>query len=271
MTGDRTLHRIKPGSKVDLAKIDPSDTSAAPGDKGATTKALAPLTQRLADLHAILWAAAEHRVLLVLQGIDTAGKGGTIEHVLDTVHPAGLRVVSFKAPSATELAHDYLWRVHANVPAAGELGVFDRSHYEDVLAVRVEQLVPEERWQRRFEHINGFEKMLTDEDTTIVKIFLHISKEEQGERLRARIKDPKKQWKFRQDDLETRSKWDDYQVAFAEAIERTSTKHAPWHVIPANQKWYRNWAVATILVGVFEELHLEWPRPKDDPSGIIIP
>jgi PPK2 family polyphosphate:nucleotide phosphotransferase len=271
MKGDRKLHRIKPGSQVDLGKIAPDDVSAAPGDKQTTLDALGPLTQRLADLHAILWAAAEHRVLLVLQGIDTAGKGGTIEHVLDTVHPAGLRVVSFKAPSATELAHDYLWRVHANVPAAGELGVFDRSHYEDVLAVRVEGLVPEERWRRRFDHINAFEKLLTDEETTVVKVFLHISADEQRKRLQARLEDPTKQWKFRQDDLETRSKWDEYQVAFEEAIERTSTEHAPWHVVPADKKWYRNWAVASILVGTFEDLHLEWPRPEDDPSGIVIP
>jgi PPK2 family polyphosphate:nucleotide phosphotransferase len=271
MKGDRKLHRVKPGQRVDLGALDPADTSAAPGDEDATKQELQALVQRLADLHARLWAAADRRVLVVLQGIDTSGKGGTIDHVIGWVHPAGLRVVSFKAPSSSELAHDYLWRVHANVPAAGELGVFDRSHYEDVLAARVLGLVPEERWRRRFDHINGFEQMLVDEGTTVVKLFLHISEGEQRKRLEARLEDPTKQWKFRRDDLDTRAHWDAYQAAFEDAIERTTTDQARWYVVPADRKWYRNWAVATILVGVLEHMDLRWPAPQEDLSGIVIP
>ena len=271
MLGDRKLHRVDGRKRVDLSSIDPSDAGAAPGDKETTVAAMGPLVERLADLQARMWAEAERRVLVVLQGIDTSGKGGTIDKVFGWVHPAGLRVVSFKAPSSTELHRDYLWRVHAQVPGAGELGVFDRSHYEDVLAVRVLGLAPESRWRRRYDHINAFEQLLTDEGTTVVKIFLHISKDEQRERLQARLEDPAKQWKFRKDDLDTRARWDDYQAAFEEAIERTSTAHAPWHVVPANRKWYRNWAVATIAVGVLEHMDLRWPEPEDDPTGIVIP
>jgi PPK2 family polyphosphate:nucleotide phosphotransferase len=269
--GDRKLHRVKPGQRIDLAKVDPADVSAAPGDEDATKQELQVLVQRLADLHAKLWAEADRRVLVVLQGMDTSGKGGTIDHVIGWVHPAGLRVVSFKAPSGGELTHDYLWRVHANVPAAGELGVFDRSHYEDVLAVRVLGLVPEERWKRRYDHINGFEQMLVDEGTTVVKLFLHISEGEQRKRLEARLEDPTKQWKFREDDLDTRAHWDAYRSAFEDAIERTTTDQARWYVVPADRKWYRNWAVATILVGVLEHMDLTWPAPKDDLSKVVIP
>jgi PPK2 family polyphosphate:nucleotide phosphotransferase len=271
MTGDRKLHRVTPGHRVDLTAVDPADVSAAPGGKTATNAALEPLVARLADLQARLWAEQERRVLVVLQGIDTSGKGGTVDHVLGGVHPAGLRVVSFKAPSSTELARDYLWRVHASVPAAGELGVFDRSHYEDVLAARVLGLVPEDRWRRRYDHINGFERMLVDEGTTVVKVFLHLSEDEQRERLEARLDDPAKRWKFRQEDLDTRALWADYQAAFEEAIERTSTDHAPWHIVPADKKWYRNWAVATILVGVLERMDLRWPEPPNPSARPVVP
>jgi PPK2 family polyphosphate:nucleotide phosphotransferase len=271
MTGDRRLHRVKPGRRVDLTAIDPADVGAAPGGKDATNAALEPLVARLADLHARLWAEADRRVLVVLQGIDTSGKGGTVDHVFGAVHPAGLRVVSFKAPSSTELARDYLWRVHANVPAAGELGVFDRSHYEDVLAARVLGLVPEDRWRRRYDHINGFEQMLVDEGTTVVKVFLHLSEAEQRDRLQARLDDPAKRWKFRQEDLDTRALWPEYQAAFEEAIERTSTEQAPWHIVPADKKWYRNWAVATILVGVLEHMDLRWPEPPNPSARPVVP
>jgi PPK2 family polyphosphate:nucleotide phosphotransferase len=270
VTGDRKLHRLEPGEKVRLSKIDPGDTSAAPGDKPAANAELEQLVQRLADLQAMLWAEQDRKVLVVLQGIDTSGKGGTIDHVLGWVHPAGLRVVSFKAPSSTELAHDYLWRIHANAPAAGELTAFDRSHYEDVLAVRVMGLVPEERWRRRYEHINAFEKMLSDEGTTIVKLLLHISEDEQRDRLEARLDKRKKQWKLNPDDLDTRAHWDDYQTAFEEALEETTTDWAPWYVIPADHKWYRNWAVATILVGVFEHMDLRWPAPPPGTTDLEI-
>ena len=263
MGGDRSLHRVSPGTPVDLGAIDPADVSRGPGGRAATEAAFAALATELADLQARLWAGADRSVLVVLQGIDTAGKGGTVDHVFGQVHPVGLKVASFKAPSSTELAHDYLWRIHQQVPASGELGVFDRSHYEDVLAARVQGLVPVERWQRRFDHINAFEQMLVDEGTTIVKVFLHISKAEQRRRLQARLEDPTKRWKVRADDLDTRAHWDEYRIAFEEAIERTATEVAPWHVVPADKKWYRNWAVAAIVVGVLGDLELRWPGPED--------
>lgn len=270
MAAPTHLHRIEPGSTVDLSDFDTADVSAAPGDKEATKLATAPLVQQLADLQELLWAGGEDRLLVVLQGIDTAGKGGTIEHVLGAVNPVGLRVISFKAPTSTELSRDYLWRIHANVPIKGEIAVFDRSHYEDVLAVRVNGLVPEATWKRRYDHINAFERLLVDEGTTVVKLFLHISRDEQRNRLQARLDEPHKRWKFRRDDLDVRAKWDDYQAAFAEMLERTSTDHAPWHAIPADKKWYRNWAVATILVETLERLDLSWPEPEEDLSDVVI-
>jgi PPK2 family polyphosphate:nucleotide phosphotransferase len=207
---------------------------------------------------------------VVLQGIDTSGKGGTVEHVFGAVNPAGLRVTSFKAPSESELARDFLWRVHANVPQSGEIAVFDRSHYEDVTAVRVLGLVPEKRWKRRYDHINAFEEMLTDEGTTVIKVLLHISKDEQKRRLEARLDTPEKRYKMRLSDLDTRKQWDDYQEAFADMVERTSTEHAPWHIVPADKKWYRNWAVATIVTGVLADMDLEWPESPDDLTGVTI-
>ncbi len=267
---DPALHRIQPGQPVDLASVDPGDVSRAPGDKATTKAASHALADRLADLQDRLWARQRERVLVVLQGIDTAGKGGTISHVFGAVNPAGLRVTSFKAPSENELARDYLWRVHANVPQDGEIAVFDRSHYEDVLAVRVMGLVPEERWRKRYDHIRAFEQLLADEGTTVVKILLHISKEEQKARLQARLDRPHKHWKFRLSDLDAREQWDEYQTAFEEAAARTATTDAPWHVIPADKKWYRNWAVATIVTGVLEGMDLAWPEPEDDLTGIVV-
>jgi PPK2 family polyphosphate:nucleotide phosphotransferase len=270
-TRDATgLHRIEPGSKVDLRALDPADVSAAPGDKQVTNEASAALVERLAELQDILWARQEERLLVVLQGIDTSGKGGTVEHVFGAVNPAGLRVTSFKAPSESELARDYLWRVHANVPQDGEIAVFDRSHYEDVTAVRVLGLLPKKRWKKRYQHIKAFEKLLCDEGTTIVKILLHISKDEQKRRLEARLDEPHKHYKFRLSDLDARKQWDDYEKAFADMVERTSTAHAPWHIIPADKKWYRNWAVATIVTGVLEDMDLTWPESPDDLTGVVI-
>jgi len=269
MTG-ASLHRVPPGASADLASVDPGDTSAAPGGKKDTKDATEPLVERLAELQEVLWAGRRKRVLVILQGIDTAGKGGTVEHVFGAVNPAGLLVTSFKAPTEPELARDYLWRVHAHVPADGEIAVWDRSHYEDVLAVRVLGLVPEERWRRRYDHINDFERMLVDEGTTVVKLLLHVSKDEQRERLQARLDEPDKRWKLRLGDLDTRRQWDDYQAAFDDMLERTSTDHASWHVIPADKKWYRNWAVATIMTETMEGLHLAWPEPEDDLSGVVV-
>jgi PPK2 family polyphosphate:nucleotide phosphotransferase len=264
------LHRIEPGTRVELAALDPGDTSAAPGDKDDTLDATEALVARLADLQELLWANGQARVLVVLQGLDTSGKGGTIEHVLGGMNPAGVHVTSFKAPTSTELARDYLWRVHQHVPADGEIAVFDRSHYEDVLIVRVEQLVPEDRWRRRYDQINAFERLLVDEGTTIVKLFLNISRDEQRERLQARLDEPEKRWKFHLDDLDVRARWDDYQAAIDEMLERTSTEHAPWRVIPADKKWYRNWAAAAILADALEGLGLTWPEPEEDLSDVVI-
>lgn len=260
---------LPPGSTVDLSAVDPAGTPHAPGDKQATREASAGLADRLAELQEQMHAGRAHRLLLVLQGIDTAGKGGTIKHVLGAVHPVGLRVTSFKAPTAAELSHDFLWRIHAAVPAAGELGVFDRSHYEDVLVARVEGLVPEQQWQRRYDHINAFERLLVDEGTTIVKVLLHISRDEQRKRLQSRIDRPDKRWKFAAEDLRTRRRWDDYQTAFEEALTRTGTDHAPWYVVPADHKWYRDWVVATILVDTLESLDLRWPDP-DGLDGLVV-
>lgn len=270
MANATRLHRIDPGHRVDLAAIDAADTSAAPGDKETTRAATVPLIERLAELQDLLWARRQETVLVVLQGIDTSGKGGTVTHVLGAVNPAGLRVTSFKAPSESELSRDYLWRIHAQVPVDGEIGVFDRSHYEDVLAARVLGLVPEVRWRKRYDHINAFERLLVDEGTTVVKLLLHISKDEQKRRLEARLAEPHKHWKFHVSDLDARAQWDDYQAAFAEAVERTTTEHAPWHVIPADKKWYRDWAVASILVATLERMDLTWPEPEGDLSGIVI-
>lgn len=264
------LHRIEPGAAVNLEKLSPTDTAAAPGNKVATRAATEPLVARLAELQEMLWARRRETVLVVLQGIDTSGKGGTVEHVFGAVNPAGVRVTSFKAPTEPELARDYLWRVHAHVPSDGEIGVFDRSHYEDVLAVRVLDLVPEAQWRKRYHHINAFEEMLVDEGTTIVKLFLHLSKDEQKARLQARLDRPEKHWKFHRADLDARARWDDWQAAFSEMLSQTSTEHAPWRAIPADEKWYRDWAVATIMVEVLEGMNLTWPESVEDLSGIVV-
>ena len=222
----------------------------------------------LTDLQDRLWAEGKHKVLVVLQGIDAAGKDGTLRHVMGAFNPQGCPVTAFKVPSPEELAHDYLWRVHRRVPSAGEIGVFNRSHYEDVLVVRVHDIVPRKVWSKRFDQINAFERLLVDEGTTIVKFFLHISKDEQRERLQARIDDPSKRWKFQHGDLEERKFWNDYQRAYEAVLSKTSTKHAPWHVVPANHKWYRDYVVASVLVDALEKLEMKHPQP--DLSGITV-
>jgi PPK2 family polyphosphate:nucleotide phosphotransferase len=254
--------RIEPGSVPRLAERDPA---ARPNGlhKQEGLARLAELTDRLEVLHARLAAEAQRAVLLVLQGIDASGKDGTIKHVLRGVNPQGCRIVSFKAPLANELAHDYLWRVHAVCPQRGELGIFNRSHYEDVIAVRVRKLAPERVWRPRYTHIREFERLLVDEGTTVVKVCLHVSKEKQGTRLQARLDDPEKRWKFRLEDLDDRTRWDDYSQAYEDAIRETSTEWAPWYVVPSDRKWARNLAVAEILVETFERLD---PRlPPTDP------
>ncbi|MEM7274681.1 MAG: PPK2 family polyphosphate kinase [Actinomycetota bacterium] len=276
MASDRSFDidglRVDPDDKVDLSKIDTRDTpSWDPDDKEGGRERLLQLNQRLEELQELLWAQGKERVLVVIQAMDAGGKDGTVRHVFEGVNPTGVKVASFKRPTTRELAHDYLWRVHREVPGDGELTVFNRSHYEDVLVVRVEELVPEKRWKRRFEHIRHFEQMLVDEGTTIVKLFLHISKDEQRERLQARLDEPHKNWKFEAGDLVPRSKWEQYQRAFEDVLVETSTKDAPWYIIPADRKWYRNIAVSEILIQTLEDLEMSYPPAEDGLADIVIP
>ncbi|HSK78825.1 MAG TPA: PPK2 family polyphosphate kinase, partial [Thermoanaerobaculia bacterium] len=219
-------YRVEPGSQVDLAKIDPGSTDAFKGGKKDAEKVFPKLNARLEEMQELLWAEHRHKVLIVLQGTDTSGKDGTIRHVFEGVNPTGVRVASFKAPSPEELEHDFLWRVHPKVPGCGEMVIFNRSHYEDVLVVRVHHLASETVWRKRYDQINDFERLLAETGTTILKFFLHISKDEQKERLQARIDDPAKRWKFRKGDLADRERWDDYQAAYEDALSKTSTEHA---------------------------------------------
>jgi PPK2 family polyphosphate:nucleotide phosphotransferase len=260
--------RVAPGATVRLADIDPGATFGR--SKQSAAAELARDLARLTDLQERLWAEHRHKVLVVLQGIDTAGKGGTIEHVMGAFNPLGCPVHAFKVPTETELAHDYLWRVHARVPGNGEITIFDRSHYEEVLVVRVMGLVSEERWRRRYDQINAFERLLADEGTTILKFFLYIDRNEQRARFQARLDDPDKRWKFRMGDLETRKHWDDYIAAYEEALSRCSTDLAPWFVIPANKKWFRNLAVAQVLADTLTDLDPRYPPADEEIPGDLV-
>jgi PPK2 family polyphosphate:nucleotide phosphotransferase len=264
----RASLRVRPGARVELARVDPAATHGH-----SKAKADAELTAglgRLTDLQDRIWAEGRHKVLVVLQGIDAAGKDGTVRHVMSAFNPQGCSVTPFKVPSAEELAHDFLWRVHRRVPAKGDIGVFNRSHYEDVLVVRVHELVPKEVWSRRYDEINAFEKLLVDEGTTIVKFFLYIDRDEQRARFQARLDDPAKRWKFRLGDLEERTRWDDYLAAFEDMLERCSTDVAPWYVIPANRKWFRNLAVAEIVADTLDDLDPRYPEPEEDLAGVVV-
>jgi PPK2 family polyphosphate:nucleotide phosphotransferase len=266
-------YRVTKKAGFKLSKYDPDDTGDFSPDKTGKAKAraeLAELNAKLDSLQERLYANGRRKVLVVLQGMDTAGKGGTIRRVFEGVNPSGVRVAPFKAPSEVELAHDFLWRIHPQVPGNGELVIFDRSHYEDVLIVRVRELVPETRWTARYKHIRDFEQMLVDEGTTIVKFFLHISKGEQAERLQARLDDPEKHWKFRLSDLHERQLWDHYQAAFEDAIKETSTPTAPWVVVPADHKWFRDVVVCRELVDTLESLDLTYPESPDDLTGVVV-
>jgi PPK2 family polyphosphate:nucleotide phosphotransferase len=266
----KSRYRVKPGSRVDLSRLDAGDTSAFPGGKSDTKEIFEKLNGRLEELQEMLWAEGRHKVLVVLQGMDTSGKDGTIRHVFDGVNPLGVRVASFKAPTPEELGHDFLWRVHPQVPGRGELVIFNRSHYEDVLAVRVKELAPPEVWKARYGQINDFERLLAESGTTILKFFLHIDQDEQKERLQARLDDPTKRWKFRKGDLEDRKLWKQFIEAYEEALSRTSKDGSPWYVVPSNKKWYRNLVVATVLVDALEKLDMRYPEPEEDLDGIMI-
>jgi PPK2 family polyphosphate:nucleotide phosphotransferase len=263
-------YRVKQGAKVDLSRFDAGDTSAFKGGKDDTQELFEGLNDRLEDLQEMLWAEGRHKLLVVLQGMDTSGKDGTIRHVFDGVNPLGVRVASFKAPTPEELAHDFLWRVHPVVPGKGEMVIFNRSHYEDVLAARVRGFVPGSVWKERYDQINDFEELLAETGTTILKFFLHIDADEQKQRLQERLDDPTKRWKFRKGDLEDRRLWKEYTAAYEDALSRTSTKWASWYVVPSNKKWYRNLVVASVIVETLEGLGMTYPEPEEDLQGISI-
>jgi PPK2 family polyphosphate:nucleotide phosphotransferase len=264
----RDALRVEPGTRVRLEKRDPGATFGH--DKATALEATQAQLVRLRDLQDRLWAESKSAVLVVLQGIDAAGKDGTIAKVMEAFNPQGCPVTPFKVPNGEELAHDFLWRIHKRTPAKGEVGIFNRSHYEDVLVVRVHDIVPRAIWSKRFDQINEFERILTESGTTVVKFFLSIDRDEQRKRLQERYDDPKKRWKFKLADLDERKLWDDYQVAFDEALTKTSTSWAPWYVIPANRNWFRNLAVATILADEMSALKPAYPPEPDLPKDLVI-
>ena len=263
-------YRVKPGSQVDLSQWDPNDKSALPMSKKEGRKALLELNERLGTLQELLFAEHEHKALIVLQAMDTGGKDGTIRHVFEGVNPQGVKVANFKKPTSEELDHDYLWRVHRHVPAKGEIVIFNRSHYEDVLVVRVHELVPASIWERRYAQINDFERMLAEEGTTILKFYLHIDQGEQKQRLQARLDEPHKRWKFNPRDLDERKLWPKYIRAYQDALSQTSTDWAPWYIVPANRKWYRNLVIATTMVETLKGLEMHYPEPVENLDQIVI-
>ncbi|UQX03612.1 PPK2 family polyphosphate kinase [Streptomyces sp. RerS4] len=262
----RELLRVRPGEHVDLGARGADALPAGPSDKAAGVAATAAMADRLASLQERLYAAAtagdRRRLLLILQGMDTSGKGGTVKHVVGLFNPAGCRIKAFKAPTPEELKHPFLWRITKELPQPGEIGIFDRSHYEDVLVARVRAVVPHSRLVHRYDRINAFEKALADGGVTLVKVFLHIGYEEQRKRLLARLDNPEKHWKFDAGDIDERAAWPAYQRAYEVALEKCSTRAAPWYVVPADRKWYRNWAVGTLLLEHLEDMDPQYP-PAD--------
>ena len=259
--------RVEPGNKINLEEIDarwkPDGMSRDDADEE-----FRHLTEKLRDLQHLMYAEDKHSLLIVLQGRDAAGKDGTIRHVFGPMNPQGCKVTSFKVPSKIELAHDFLWRCHLAAPGRGKVGIFNRSHYEDVLVVRVHGLVPESIWSKRFEHINAFERLLADNNTTVLKFYLHIDREEQLERFKKRIDNPKKNWKISDSDYSERPHWDAYTEAFEDALSKCSTESAPWFVIPANRKWARNLLIARIVADAIEKLKMRYPEPDVDMNEI---
>ena len=264
------IYRVKPGTQVDLSHYSPDDKTLFAVSKSEGKKATKKLNRHLEALQELMYAEDKHKMLIVLQATDTGGKDGTIRHVFDGVNPQGVKVASFKAPTPEELAHDYLWRIHKHTPGKGEIVIFNRSHYEDVLVVRVHNLVPPEVWGRRYAHINAFERMLAEEGTTILKFFLHISKDEQKERLQSRLDEPEKNWKFNVGDLKERALWDDYTRAYETVLSETSTEWAPWYIVPANRKWYRNLVISNVLVKTLEGFDMHYPEPEDNLDEVVI-
>ena len=261
--------KVKPGSKIRLKDWDPDDTGRLRHKQDAEDL-LAESTRQLDKLQYLLYAESRRAVLVVLQAMDAGGKDGTIRHVMSGLNPQGCRVTSFKQPSTEELAHDFLWRIHQAVPRKGEIGIFNRSHYEDVLVVRVHDLVPKETWSQRYDQINEFEKHLAESGISVLKFFLHISKDEQRKRFQSRVDDPTKLWKFSEADIAERKHWDDYTQAYEDALSRCSTKCAPWYIIPANHKWFRDLAVAQVITDTLENFDMKFPKPTIDVSRIKI-
>jgi PPK2 family polyphosphate:nucleotide phosphotransferase len=257
------------GEKVKLSKYDADYHSDY--HKSAAKEILSELQKRKAELQERLYAEGKQSLLVVLQAMDTGGKDGTIRRVFTGINPLGLKIASFKRPTDEELAHDFLWRVHKQVPRKGLIGIFNRSHYEDVLVVRVNQLVSDEVWKARYDHINDFEKMLHDNGTRILKFYLHISKDEQKQRLQDRINEPDKNWKFEMGDLPVRERWDDYMQAFEDVLTRCNTSYAPWHIVPANRKWYRDLVVCQRIVETLEDMNPQFPPPEDGLDKVVIP
>ncbi len=262
------VKQCRAGAEVDLGEHDPGETFG--WEKDEAKAAFVDEIGVVSRLQQRLFAEERHAMLIVLQAIDAGGKGGTIRSVLSGVNPAGVDVNSFGVPSEEERAHDYLWRIHAHTPPKGIIGIFDRSHYEDVLVVRVRELVPDDVWKKRYGHIRDFERMLDDEGTQVVKLFLNVSKEEQRERFQDRIDDPEERWKFRQGDLDDRARWDDFQEAFRDAIRETTTDAAPWYVVPGDRKWVRNLVVAKILRHHLEILDPKYPPAEEGAEGLVI-
>lgn len=265
-----TRYRVEPGSAPELAQRDPAARGGIPASKQERADRQAEMAGRIDVLQDLLYAEHLHRMLVILQGMDTSGKDGTIRHVFGEVDPLGVRAVSFRAPVGEEMERDYLWRVHRQVPGTGEIVLFNRSHYEDVLVPWVHGHIDRAECERRYQHINAFERMLAETGTTIVKLFLHISRDEQRSRLQARLDDPLKRWKFDPRDLEVRRKWDDYMQAYEDAIAATSSPWAPWYVVPANSKSGRNFVVSSLLIDILEQLKMKYPEPSQDYSGLVL-
>lgn len=263
-------YRVRIGEQIDLGAVDTRATDGFDGGKPEGKALLRKMAARLHTLQEVLYAQAQHCLLIVIQAMDTGGKDSTIRHVFSGVNPQGVKVVSFKQPTPLERAHDFLWRVHPHTPAKGEIAIFNRSHYEDVLVARVHGLVPEGVWRQRYEHIRAFEQLLIDEGTTVVKFFLHISPEKQKERLQDRLDDPSKHWKFDIGDLDERRRWGEYMTAYSEMMAETSTPESPWYVVPADRKWYRNLVVSQTILNTLERMGLCYPPPPDGLEQVVI-
>lgn len=264
-------YRVAPGSKVNLSRLPTKDLAVFPKiTKETHIEELEALREELKNLQHLLFASNKNKLLVVVQAMDTGGKDGLARHVFAHLDPQGVDVIPFKAPTEEELARDFLWRIHRHCPASGRIAVFNRSHYEDIIAVRVKRLFPDPVWKNRYRHVMDFERMLCDEGTTVLKIFLHISKEEQKRRLESRLAHPAKHWKFNPEDLRDRARFGEFLDAYSDVISATSTPYAPWHIIPADRKWYRNLVVAKLVIDTLRKLKLAYPPPSFDPTTITI-